>query len=467
MQWRRRRAYPACAKWCHFSRSSVLCAAHAEAPLSYTLDTMSEGNHTTLIGADPSTVAGLSGGEERTDRLPIFVLKIVGGEDDGSLFPLDWTRSARVLVGTSAACDVKLKDPRVSRRHVALGPQGSYLQITDLDSTNGTRVNSVRVLDALLKGGETLTIGDTTVRLLRTGDANNPMVHAGDRFGRVLGRSSEMQRVFVLGARLAQTNLPLVVEGETGTGKELFAEALHEASQRGQGPYGMLAGSASAAELAASLADDGVFQQSVGGTVVLDEPAELPLPAQARLLSLVARHGDTVRLLATTKRNLDRESEAGRLREDLLFRIAGGRIELPPLRRRHGDIALLATHFWGIAGATGSPPPDLLAQLHDYHWPGNVREFRHAVDRAVALGEQYSLSPGLQRDTKGGADSELMDRLLSMDLSLQQARAVLVSDFEQRYVEVALKRHGGNVTRAAAASGLTRRYFHMLRAKQK
>ncbi len=428
---------------------------------------MSDRSHSTLIGSDPSTVAGLSGGDERTDRLPVFVLKVIGGDDDGSLYPLDWTRSSRVLVGTSAACDIKLTDALVSRRHLALGPQGGYLQLTDTESTNGTQVNGLRVVEALLKGGETITIGGTGLRLMRTGDAQNPMQHAGSSFGRVLGRSTDMQRVFVLGTRLSKTNLPIVVEGETGTGKELFAEALHEASDRADAPYAMLTAASAAADLMADLADDGVFARAHGGTLVIDEPAELPLPAQARLLQLITRSGDAVRLVSTTKRNLDREAEAGRVREDLLFRLTGARIELPPLRRRHGDIALLAAHFWTIGGGPASPPEPLLAKLHDYHWPGNVREFRHAVERAVALGEHYALAFTPRGEGGAEAQDDLTGRLLTMDLSLQQARAVLVADFERKYTEAALKRHGGNVTRAAAASGLTRRYFHMLRAKQK
>ena len=435
--------------------------------LVYLGRSMSERTHTTLIGSDPSTVAGLSGGDERTDRLPVFVLKIVGGEDDGSLYPLDWTRSSRVLVGTSAACDVKLADSLVSRRHLALGPQGGYLQLTDTESTNGTRVNGLRVVEALLKGGETITIGATEMRLMRTGDAQNPMQHPGSAFGRVLGRSTDMQRVFVLGTRLAKTKLPIVVEGETGTGKELFAEALHEASDRADAPYATLTASSAAADLMADLADDGIFARAQGGTLVIDEPAELPLAAQARVLQLITRAGEFVRVISTTKRNLDREAEAGRVREDLMFRLVGARIELPPLRRRHGDIALLASHFWTIGGGQETPPAELLAKLHDYHWPGNVREFRHAVERAVALGEHYALAFTPRSDSGTEAQDDLVGRLLSMDLSLQQARAVLVADFERRYTEVALKRHGGNVTRAAAASGLTRRYFHMLRAKQK
>jgi DNA-binding NtrC family response regulator len=458
---------------------------------------MGDKEYKTVIGVDSSTFAGVATHDagDRADTLPVFVLKVVDGPDSGALFPLDWTQTSRALVGTSQGCEVKVLDPKVSRRHFALGPHGSYLRLTDLSSTNGTRVNSLRTLEALLRGGETIAVGDTTLKLMRMGDALNPMQHTGEAFGRVLGRSADMQRAFVIGSRLAKTNLPILLEGETGTGKELFAEALHDNSDRREAAFLTLSGLSTPAELDQLLADDGVFAQAQGGSLVIDEVAELSLPAQGRLLTLVERF-PAVRTITTTKRDLDREGEAGRLKEDLLFRLAGARIELPPLRRRHGDIALLAAHFWAIAAGTprthpgaapepssghsSAPSAALLAQLHDYHWPGNVREFRHAIDRAVALGDDAlltrkvalaqatpMLTPAPNTAAASASSPDLVDKLLAMDLSLQQARALLVGDFEQRYVEVALARHGGNITRAAAASGLTRRYFHMLRAKQK
>ncbi len=419
---------------------------------------MNRDTFSTIIGTDPSS--------SEADVLPVFVLKVITGGGAGAMFSLDWTQSSTILVGQSVACGVRLQDPKVSRRHAAFSPEGSRVRVVDQGSSNGTFVNGVQVTEALLRGGETVTVGDTGIKLLRMGDAHNTMRQESESFGRVLGRSAEMQRVFVFGSRLATTTLPVVIEGETGTGKELFAEALHEASARSQGPFFTFAGANGQSHIDELLEDDGIFAQSVDGTLVLDEPAELSLAAQSRLLLMLARYGDRVRVITTTKRDLDREAQAGRLREDLMFRLGGGRIDLPPLRRRHGDISLLASHFWRIGGGSGEPPSALLAQLHDYHWPGNVREFRHAVERAVAFGDDYKLALASKlAATAEPANGDLMSRLLTMDVSLQQGRSLLVADYERRYVDMALKQHGGNMTRAAAASGLTRRYFHMLRAK--
>ncbi|MGH7270919.1 MAG: sigma 54-interacting transcriptional regulator, partial [Polyangiaceae bacterium] len=191
-------------------------------------------------------------------------------------------------------------------------------------------------------------------------------------FGRMLGRSAEMRRLYPLCARLAQSEVSVVIEGETGTGKEVLAEALHEASLRAAGPFVVFDCAAVAPSLLESalfghergaftgaLAQRiGIFEQAHGGTLFIDEIGELDALLQPKLLRAIER-GEVqrvgssrwekvdVRILAATRRNLDREVHAGRFRDDLFFRLAVVRIELPPLRERHGDVAVLSAHFWG------------------------------------------------------------------------------------------------------------------------
>jgi DNA-binding NtrC family response regulator len=423
--------------------------------------------HVTLIGADPTTVSGAADPDARTDALPIFMLRVTQGPDDGAARALDWGESSRVLVGHSASADFKLTDPRVSRRHLALAPEGALLRLTDLGSRNGTRVNGVRVVEAILRGGETIELGDTTLRLTHTRATARAPSRESASFGRVLGQSFEMQRAFALGEKLAASDLPVLVEGESGTGKDLFAEAMHDASATASGPLVFLAGGAPHATI------ESLVHESVGGTLVVDEPSELRPQLQTQLNTLLDRRMGQVRTITLTKKDLDRETDAGRLAEELFFRLCGSRIELPPLRRRHGDIELLARHFYELAGRNDELPEDLLASFYDYHWPGNVRELRHAIDRVVSLGREHALdarrpkaAEPAQHEGGSGGDA-IVDEILAMDLGLSQARALLTARFEERYVEEALARHGGNVTRAAAASGCTRRYFHMLRKKQK
>jgi transcriptional regulator with GAF, ATPase, and Fis domain len=227
-------------------------------------------------------------------------------------------------------------------------------------------------------------------------------------------------------------------------------------------------------------ARQGVFEEAHKGTLLIDEIGDLSLELQAKLLralerSEVRRIGGKswtkvdVRVIAATRRDLDAAVQAGRFRDDLFYRIAVARIELPPLRRREGDIPLLATHFWNKLSDKGSNvPPDFLEQVGLYAWPGNVRELYNAVARRVALGELAG-SVGLAARPKAeeSPSADAVERVLSLDLPMPRAREKLVEEFELRYVERVLSQHGGNVTKAAAASGLALRYFQLVRARAK
>ncbi|MDB4936521.1 MAG: sigma-54 dependent transcriptional regulator [Labilithrix sp.] len=433
------------------------------------------------------TLATISEGPgEPAGPAPLFVLRVATGKDAGKSRVLDWNVAPRVLVGQSRLCELAVGDPRVSRRHLAIAPAGHGVRVTDLGSTNGTRVNGLRIVEALLTGGEAIDIGDSSIKLVRAGSLPERTGATRGAFGRVLGTSAEMERLFALAERLAPSPLPLLVEGETGTGKELLAEAIHEMGPRAGGPLVVHDCSAYAGDDAlvalfgGTLA--GVLEQAHGGTLVLDEVGDLPDAAQARLATFVERGilqrfaatppvRVDVRIIATTRRDLERLVQDGAFREELLYRLVGARLELPPLRERRGDVEVLARHFWSLFGAPGALPRTFALTLAQYDWPGNVRELEHAIARRVALGDE--LSGALQPRSGGGASSgrragtDFLDGILEMNLAMPHARQRVIDEFEQRYVERAIAEHGGNVSRAAAASGLTRRYFHMLRSKSK
>jgi DNA-binding NtrC family response regulator len=377
----------------------------------------------------------------------------------------------------------------VSRRHAALELTGLRLTITDLDSTNGTAVNDVSVANAFLNGGEIIRLGETSLRveLRASGAASEETAPA---FGRLVGGSPRMRVVFAVCHRLAASDVPVVIEGETGTGKELVAECLHEASARASGPFVVFDCAATPRQTTEAAlfgerepARMGVFELANGGTLLLDEIGDLDLAVQGALLRVIERGelkrlGDerftrvSVRTLAVTSRDLEKLVEAGRFREDLFFRLAVGRVDLPPLRRRPGDVPLLAQHFF--RALTGSPtvPRDFYDRFQDYHWPGNVRELQNAVARFVALGPTASLVG--QRARHAGAASrkkepsgDVFSQVLEENLPFTQARQRVLDAFERVYVERLLAAHGGNVARAAAASGIARRYFQLLRARQR
>ncbi len=416
-----------------------------------------------------------------------YTVRVLEGPDSGLSLLVDGCES--VLVGQSPACQLRLTDRHASRRHLALdlvrGEQ-SGLRLRDLDSTNGTRVNGALVIEARLLGGERVELGQTVLGV-EPGAAAPIPVSSAKGFGKVLGESPEMRRVYPLCERLAASNVPCLIEGETGTGKEVLAEALHELGPRANKPFivfdctavqsslveSALFGHERGSFTGATDARRGVFELAQGGTLFIDELGDLELRLQSKLLRAiergeVARVGSErwlrvdVRVIGATRRNLDLEIQEGRFRDDLFYRVAVARIALPPLRERTGDAELLARHFWPALGGQGPLPAQLRERLRHYSWPGNVRELRNAVARLAALGDLAD-EPSATAST--GRDA--FERLLNLDLPYSQARERALGEFEKRYVERAMSKHGGNVSKAAEASGLARRYFQILKAKQR
>ena len=423
-----------------------------------------------------------------------FALTVLEGADRGKAISIAPGQALRVLAGQSPACELRLTDRTVSRRHAAFELAGARLRVTDLESTNGTLVQGVAILDAMLGGGEVVSLGSTAIRVDRAASAARAPLTAADRFGKLLGESPEMRALYPLCERLAATSVPSIIEGETGTGKEVLAESLHEMGPRASGPFvvfdctavppnlveSALFGHERGSFTGATEARRGVFEEAHGGTLLLDEIGDLDLPLQAKLLraierSEVQRVGGNrwikvdVRVLSATRRDLDHEIQAGRFRDDLFYRLAVTRIELPPLRRRTGDALVLARHFWARLAPRGTPfPPDLAQRLEGYAWPGNVRELANAVARRVAIGDQapiQSVRPPGEGGPPSARGSDAIEAVLALDLPLPRARERVVEEFEKRYVQRVLAAHNGNVSVAAAASGIARRYFQILRAR--
>jgi two-component system response regulator HydG len=421
-----------------------------------------------------------------------YRLTVIRGPDAPKQFVVDGLQPLRLLVGQSPTCGLQLTDPRASRRHLALDATGNGLRMTDLGSKNGTWVNGLRTLDAFLVGTETIELGDSAVRVERIADEAAGALSSELRFGRLIGASPAMRKLYPLLTKLAAANVPLIIEGETGTGKELLAESLHEQGPRASGPFvvfdctavaptlveSALFGHEKGAFTGAVSSRRGVFENADGGTLLIDEIGDLELSLQSKLLRAIERaevapvgggkwvHVD-VRVIAATRRDLDAEVAAKRFRDDLFFRLNVARVELPPLRAREGDVGVLARHFWRELGDDGSPlPKDFLEKLESYSWPGNVRELYNLVARRRALGELASPLPMQMPAAAGPRRSQNeIESLLAENLPFIRARDRLLEDFERRYVERALERFGGNVSRAAAASGIARRYFYDIKKR--
>ncbi len=386
-------------------------------------------------------------------------------------------RHGSARIGAAPSNELVVADPTVSRLHCRLTVSAEGVRVVDSSSKNGTLVDGVRIFDALVGSGSTLTLGTTQIRVEFRPEPAELQISSFDRFGDLVGVSPEMRRVFTLVDRVAKTDATVLLQGETGTGKELVARAIHEASPRAEGPFvvvdcGAMAealmeselfGHARGAFTGATQDRIGLFEQARGGTLFLDEIGELPASLQPKLLRAleareVRRVGTNmprpvdVRVLAATNRDLGRSVNDGTFREDLYYRLAVVEIALPPLRVRRGDIPLLAALFYerfsGDAGLPSEWIPTLLARS----WPGNVRELRNFVERSVSLGLEPAAG-SLPR----AAPPEAVDALVPTELPLREARAVWAERFEEVYVRALLRRTGGNVTRAAELAGVNRR----------
>jgi DNA-binding NtrC family response regulator len=371
-------------------------------------------------------------------------------------------------VGTGSSCTLRLTDHEVSRRHASIRPDGRALVLADLGSTNGTHVNGVSIREASLAGGEVIRVGRTVLTVSR-GEPLHAALAEDRAFGRLLGGSRAMRRLYPILHRVATSDVPLLIEGETGVGKELCAEEIHNHSARASRPFLVLPCQALSARAIEErlFGPEGWIEHALGATVYVDEVAALPTAIQRRLAVLLARgEPGGVRLLFGTRRDLDQDVADGSFRDELLERLAPLRIEIPPLRDRDGDVALLADAFWTTlaaadpSAAAPALPADFLARFHRYRWPGNVRELSGAVYARFNMGElarfrPVDLAPG-ERDYLGA--------VVARELPLADARQLVVHELERRYVDHMLARHG-NSRDAARASGVGLRYFQLLRAR--
>jgi DNA-binding NtrC family response regulator len=399
----------------------------------------------------------------------------------------------RMHVGTSSLSDLQLSDPAVSRRHFAIEPSPTSqkaFRIIDLASTNGTLLNDVPVVEAYVRPGDTLKVGATTIRVLAAEVDNDEPIVSAMQFGRVVGASDAMRRLYLLCERLAAASVPTLIEGERGTGKETLAESLHSESRRPGSFLVFDCGAGETSALAAELFGDargpGLYERAKQGTLLLDEVGELPLELQQKLARVIdrrelrrvggegseARDVADVRVIATTRTDLDRLVNAGRFDEHLLGSLSVTRVTLPPLRHRHGDVKLLARHFAEELGASSATADAVLASSEGYAWPGNVSELKGAVLRHAALGE---LSAFVQQGTtkeeeategaKGDGADDWLARLIEKDQPFSVVRRLAIEEFERRYVAHVLAANNGSVSRAAAASGLALRHFQRVKSR--
>jgi len=404
------------------------------------------------------------------------VIRVEQGEATPMRFRLE---TGSCVVGSAPGCDVVVSDRSVSRNHVelTLAPEG--VSVSDLGSRNGTFFAGQRIEKMVLGLGGRLTIGSTVLAVDADTEAlNEQVVLSAGAYRGIVGQSQSMRKLFALLARLEGSLATVLVEGESGVGKERICRALHDGSKVADGPFVALNCGAFPRELIASelfghrkgafsgAIDDrlGAFQNADGGTLMLDEIGELPLELQPMLLRAlelgeVKRLGDEspryvkVRVVAATNRDLDEEVRQGRFRHDLYYRLAVVKLHVPPLRERPADVEPLARLFAEQAGV-GELDPETLADLRTRAWPGNARELKNAIVTLDALGvlpDRPSLAkPELARS---------LAPLLDMSRPFLEQKDAVVDTFTKLYLEALMDLAQGNQSEAARLSGLNRTYL--------
>src|SRR6516164_9365692 len=434
-------------------------------------------------GPIPIPTHTVLGTRPKPDRLAVqeFHLVLVNTDKAGSSYPL---AQPGVKVGKASDNDLVIDHPTVSRNHLVLKRQGDRFLVQDLDSTNGTFLDGAQVREAYLRPGALLEIGDVQLRLQPQVAPVEIAPTPEDCLGDLVGRSLPMRQIFALLQRIAPTDSTLLLVGETGTGKGAAAKVIHRLSPRNSGPLVVfdcaavsdslieseLFGHEKGAFTGAVAQRIGCLERAHGGTLFLDEIDDLAMDLQPKLLRAIEdrefrRLGASSssiafdsRIVAASKKDLWAETQAGRFREDLYFRLSVFTVSLPPLRDRKEDIALLVDAFSGEPLWERLPAP-VREQFMAHAWPGNVRELRNALERARHMVDIPELSSGsLLREfaKEAPAGGDILPA--SYGGPFKECKEDLVRQFKREYLTRLLARSKGNVAKAAREAELDRKH---------
>ncbi len=427
-----------------------------------------------------------------TTRVPRIV--VASGPHVGKAFAM---MQSQATIGRHPTNDLCVDDPQVSGVHLEIARAGECVRMRDAGSTNGTWLGNNRVTDIELAAGAVVRIGSTSLRIDVEEEASPGSENdSNESFGEMVGRAPGMREVFATLKRVASKNLALLVLGETGTGKEEVARAVHAASPRATKPFVVIDATSLPETLAEALlfghekgvftgANErraGLFEAATGGTVFIDEVGELAAPLQAKFLRVLERHEVVrvgghaatkvdIRVVAATHRDLRHEIDAGRFREDLYYRLAQIQIRLPALRDRADDVPLLAAKL--LESITRDQGREVFIEaeavnyLSEQRWPGNVRELRNVLARAVAL-SQGDVIRRLDVGGEGVGFRGTREERAVLDLSgtFADAKQQAVERFESAYLAALVKRCAGNLSRAAREADIARHHLRELLKKR-
>jgi transcriptional regulator with GAF, ATPase, and Fis domain len=433
-------------------------------------------------------------------------LVVIDGDDEGKEFVIN---KSQVYVGRASVNDFRLKDNSISGTHFEIRAEEDGFLLRDRGSTNGTHLGGCRVKEVYLTPNASFRAGNTTLKFEPIDEVVEIPLSEDEHFQGVIGRSVAMREVFATLQKVAPSELTCLIQGETGTGKERIARAIHDASRRKNKPYVVLDCSAIPGELMESYVfghekgaftgahaqKKGAFEQAEGGTLFMDEVGELDLSLQPKLLRVLENRefkrvggSKTIRsdcrVVAATNRDLRDMVNEGSFREDLYFRLSVIQIMLPPLSERREDIPLLVEHF--LDEVVEMRPDhqrvrltaDAMDTLMEHEWPGNVRELRNVIMRAASLasgqtveksdlqlrGSAPTSSPRVN-ETSSQADGDSTQITIDLTREYKEVKQDLLDQFERDYVARIYEENDQNISQSARKAGLTRYHLRELLKK--
>jgi transcriptional regulator with GAF, ATPase, and Fis domain len=420
-------------------------------------------------------------------RVGRFRVEVSSGPDVGATAVSNGDEFA---IGTAEGNQLLLKDASVSRHHAAITSGTRSFHVRDLDSTNGTQINGLRIDSAHLSGPARIRVGVTTLHFSILEDTVRHDLSMTPEFQGIVGRSVRMRKLFAALPAIAAAEVAVLLLGETGTGKTALAKVIHEASPRASEPFVVI----DCASIPASLIESelfghergsftganerklGVFEAAGHGTVLLDELGELPLSLQPKLLRVleqreIRRVGGTsaidlhCRILAATNRDLRAEVNASTFRNDLLYRLNTVTLRLPPLRERRQDIPLLVQEITRRLETDGQVESEVVEQWSKREWPGNVRELRSAIERHLLLGPNSVTDSNFPPPPSPPYVSGAADAAVDATQPFREAKDRAILEWERKYLLALLSRTGDNLSRAAREGRMDRGYLRGLLKK--
>ncbi|MGE3767652.1 MAG: sigma 54-interacting transcriptional regulator [Kofleriaceae bacterium] len=407
---------------------------------------------------------------------------VIRGPDRGATIALGDTP---LSFGSGKECSLVLTDRTVSRKHFIVEREDDEVIVSDAGSTNGVKIAGLRIDRAAIGFGAEIRLGHTVLKFVPDEEFVEPEASASSSFGSIVGADLRMRQMFTLLEEIAPKDATVLIEGETGTGKELIAEEIHAHSPRRKGPFVVLDCGSVPKDLVASILfghtkgaftnaindREGVFAAAHGGTVFLDEIGELELELQPALLRAldkrtVCKLGSTThqkfdaRVIAATNRDLRAEIAQKRFREDLYYRLAVIRVAVPPLRERGSDIPRLVEYFASQNAPGITIRPQDMQRLVEHSWPGNVRELRNAMERACLLARDGAINLDGAISTERGVAPATR-----IDLPFKVAKNQIVDAFERDYIDALMQRHQNNLSAASREAQIDRKHLRELMHK--